>query len=71
MKPSDKLQIIVACHKECDYPKDPVYLPLHVGCEGKASIGLTGDNSGDNISKKNPVFCELTGLYWEIGRAHV
>ena len=22
------------------------------------------DNVGDNISKKNPFFCELTGLYW-------
>lgn len=64
MTPSDKLKIIVACHKECDYPHDPAYLPLHVGAEGKPSIGLQGDNTGDNISIKNPVFCELTGLYW-------
>ena len=64
MTASDKLRIIVACHKECDYPSDPCYLPLHVGCEGKESIGLQGDNTGDNISTKNPVFCELTGLYW-------
>lgn len=64
MKPSDKLQIIIACHKECDVPKDPAYLPLHVGCEGKPPIGFAGDNAGDNISIKNPVYCELTGLYW-------
>ncbi|MCI7478154.1 MAG: DUF4422 domain-containing protein [Selenomonadales bacterium] len=45
-------------------PTDPVYLPVHVGAEGKASIGYTPDNTGDNISSKNPHFCELTGLYW-------
>lgn len=64
MKSTDKLQIIVACHKECDYPSDSVYFPLHVGCEGNPSIGLPGDNTGENISLRNPVFCELTGLFW-------
>ena len=61
---ADNTKIIIACHKECELPDDPVYLPLHVGCEGKPPIGLEGDNTGDNISEKNPVFCELTGLYW-------
>lgn len=41
-----------------------MYLPLHVGREGKDPIGFTGDNTGDNISIRNPMFCELTGLYW-------
>lgn len=45
-------------------PEDPMYLPLHVGAEGKESLGYEPDNSGNNISKKNPYFCELTGLYW-------
>lgn len=45
-------------------PDDDVYLPLHVGREGKPDLGYVGDNSGDNISSKNPNFCELTGLYW-------
>ena len=25
---------------------------------------IKGDNEGENISIKNPYFCELTGLYW-------
>lgn len=45
-------------------PKDEIYLPLHVGREGKDDLGYTGDNTGDNISQKNPSYCELTGLYW-------
>jgi hypothetical protein len=45
-------------------PKDSIYLPLHVGKEGKKSIGFEGDNTGENISAKNCNYCELTGLYW-------
>ncbi|MGN0361336.1 MAG: DUF4422 domain-containing protein [Bilifractor sp.] len=59
-----KIRLLIACHKKCEVPSDPVYLPLHVGAEGKESFGFTGDNTGDNISTKNPVYCELTGLYW-------
>ena len=52
-------------------PSDTCYLPLHVGAEGKKDkdgnpldFGYVKDNTGDNISSKNPYFCELTGLYW-------
>ena len=45
-------------------PKDEVYLPLHVGREGKQNLGYIGDNTGENISAKNANYCELTGLYW-------
>ena len=58
------IKIIIALHKPYWVPADPVYLPLHVGREGKQDIGFRGDNSGDNISDKNATFCELTGLYW-------
>lgn len=58
------VKIIVATHKKYQMPEDKMYLPLHVGCEGKNEIGYQGDNTGDNISLKNPNYCELTGLYW-------
>lgn len=52
-------------------PEDRMYLPLHVGAEGKTvsqgrplNFGYTKDNVGENISRLNPSFCELTGLYW-------
>lgn len=58
------IKILVAAHKKYEMPKDEIYLPIHVGREGKASIGYAGDNTGDNISSKNDYFNELTGLYW-------
>ncbi|HFU4228458.1 TPA: DUF4422 domain-containing protein [Streptococcus suis] len=59
------IKLIVATHKQFQMPKDDnLYLPIHVGAEGKASLGYTGDNTGENISTLNPYYCELTGLYW-------
>ena len=60
----NKVQITVIAHKPYAMPLCELYLPLHVGAEGKENIGFTQDNTGDNISVKNPYFCELTGLYW-------
>lgn len=65
------VKIIIATHKKYQMPKDELYLPLHVGAEGKKdtdgsnlNLGYTKDNVGDNISALNSSFCELTGLYW-------
>ena len=55
------IKVIVATHKEYQMPTDSMYLPLHVGAEGKDSFGYQRDNEGENISNKNPYFCELTG----------
>ena len=58
------IKILVAAHKKYWMPNDDVYLPIHVGREGKTDLGYIGDNTGDNISAKNANYCELTGLYW-------
>ena len=65
------IKIIVAAHKRYWMPEDEMYLPLHVGAEGKTDesgkpldLGYVKDNTGDNISAKNANYCELTGLYW-------
>ena len=58
------IKIIVAAHKHYQMPEDKMYLPLHVGSEGKDDIGYKKDNEGENISRKNPYYCELTGWYW-------
>ena len=58
------IKVIVAAHKKYQMPENEMYIPVQVGAEGKEKIeGYTQDNTGDNISSKNPYFCELTGLY--------
>ena len=59
-----KTLITVIAHKPYAMPEDDLYLPLQVGAAGKPKIGFAADDSGENISDKNPYFCELTGLYW-------
>ena len=66
-----KVWVVVATHKAFEMPTDKMYIPLHVGAEGKTDengnaldLGFQKDNTGDNISDKNAQFCELTGLYW-------
>ena len=59
-----KTRIVVAAHKPYPMPQDPVYLPVQAGSALHEPLGLTGDDSGENISKKNPNYCELTCLYW-------
>lgn len=61
-----KAQIVIAAHKPYRFPQDPVYLPLQVGKNGGPGFGIAGDDTGDNISEKNPRFCELTGIYWAV-----
>ena len=58
------VEILVAAHKDYWMPSDDVYLPIHVGAEGKPALKFVGDNTGDNISIKNSNYCELTGIYW-------
>ncbi len=58
------VKILVATHKKYEMPRYSCYLPLHVGKKGKDNLGYVGDDTGENISEKNPYYCELTGVYW-------
>ncbi|MDY3060630.1 MAG: DUF4422 domain-containing protein [Fusobacterium sp.] len=58
------IKILVATHKKYEMPRYSYYLPLHVGKKGKNNLGYVGDDTGENISEKNPYYCELTGIYW-------
>lgn len=57
-------KIIVVSHKDYWMPEDGIYQPVFVGPNPHMPEGFVRDNTGDNISEKNPNFCELTGLYW-------
>ncbi len=58
------IKVLVAAHKKYRMPEDAMYLPIHVGAEGKPDIGFQRDDEGDSISEKNPQLCELTAVYW-------
>lgn len=73
-------KIIVCAHKQDFFISDDLYMPIQVGKSiSNVDLGIQGDNSGDNISKKNREYCELTAHYWawknlkgidQIGLAH-
>lgn len=60
-----KTKILVAVHKNAPIYKNEIYTPIHVGAaNSKLDLGYLKDNEGDNISDKNPFYCELTAQYW-------
>ncbi|MDO5851187.1 MAG: DUF4422 domain-containing protein [Methanobacteriaceae archaeon] len=64
---NEKIKLFVISHSPEDIQKiknDELYTPLFVGRNGEDNLGFISDDTGDNISNKNPNFCELTGLYW-------
>ena len=62
-----KLKIFIANHKENNYiPECDFIQPVQVGAafSKKQFDGMDKDNTGINISEKNPMYCELTAQYW-------
>lgn len=67
----ENIKIIVATHKKYRMPEDKMYIPVQAGAACRRddsgnpiTLGYLTDDTGDNISLKNPSFCELTALYW-------
>lgn len=60
------IKILIACHKPSELPNNNLFLPVRVGAAlSDDDFGLQRDDEGkDNISKKNPGYCELTAIYW-------
>lgn len=58
--------IYVITHKAFDDSIVPAegYRVLHVGMNDNSKANYLRDDTGNNISSKNPYYCELTGLYW-------
>lgn len=59
-----ELQMVIATHKEAQFPTKQGYLPVQVGAAFGGDICRVKDNTGDNISQKNKSYCELTAVYW-------
>lgn len=62
---NENVKILVCAHKQDFVYRDDVYTPIHVGkALSDLDLGFPGDDTGDNISEKNPSYCELTAMYW-------
>lgn len=80
VKKNSDVQIFVSYHKPFKLFKNKYLQPIHVGrdvflnkdtCDGDYQKikkwllkNTIGDNTSDNISLKNPNYCELTAQYW-------
>ena len=65
MSEQPDIKILVSCHKSVCTPKNDMFIPVHVGSLGKATIeGYQRDDEGENISSRNFTFCEMSGQYW-------
>ncbi len=59
------IKIFICAHKEVELPNHSFFLPVQAGAALHNPIsGYQPDSEGDNISIKNPHFCELTCHYW-------
>ena len=58
------IKVLVATHKEYWMPNDKVYLPIQLGRAINPDLPYMGDDTGDNISTKQPYYSELTAIYW-------
>ncbi|PLR29147.1 DUF4422 domain-containing protein, partial [Chimaeribacter arupi] len=59
------VSIYTSHHKPSAFLNSSIIKPIHVGkARSFNDICCDGDNTGDNISLKNPFYCELTAHYW-------
>ena len=59
------IKVFICAHKEVPLPQHTYFLPIQAGAALRDHIdGYQPDDEGDNISIKNPHFCELTCHYW-------
>ena len=63
---SEPVRIFVSAHKQTKLFDSNILQPIQVGA-GRASWkfeNMLADDTGDNISELNPMYCELTAQYW-------
>ncbi|MCR4901945.1 MAG: DUF4422 domain-containing protein [Butyrivibrio sp.] len=60
------IKIFVSYHKKCFVPHNKLLFPIQVGAaiSSERFENMLHDDEGDNISAKNPNYCELTAQYW-------
>ena len=59
-------RIFITCHKEAKAVTNAIFTPIQAGTavSDHCIPGILHDNEGENISERNPLYCELTAQYW-------
>ena len=60
------IKILITYHDKHPALKSDILTPIQTGCvtAPKLFAGMLRDDEGENISGKNPNYCELTAQYW-------
>ncbi len=61
-----KIKILISCHKPSVFLSNNILEPIQLNCANSKNHfkDTLHDDKGDNISKLNPMYCELTAQYW-------
>ena len=60
-----KAKIYLSYFSDAALIRNNILTPIQVGSElSPKNLNMLKDNSGDNISVKNPQYCEMTAVYW-------
>lgn len=63
-----RVKLFVVAHKPFEMLEGKALVPIHVGRVASRlkdeMAGMIGDDTGENISLKNPQYCEMTAHYW-------
>ena len=63
---SARIRLFVSAHKPAVVPDGESIVPVQVGAASAPKLfeDMLHDDDGENISEKNPMYCELTAQYW-------
>ena len=63
---TDNIKIYIAYHKKCSVLRGDYLYPIQVGAVNSSEHfeGMLWDDTGDNISKKNRSYGEMSAQYW-------
>lgn len=61
-----EIKVFVSYHQPSPVPEHPLLVPIQVGASlaEERFPGFLRDDQGENISRKNRSYCELTAQYW-------
>ena len=61
-----RIKLFVSAHKPAAVPDGASIVPIQVGAANAPRLfeDMLHDDDGENISEKNPMYCELTAQYW-------